>query len=71
MVADNNILFIAHSRWPEAANELKDHLEKVNPKNKEIIIQETGVINAFYTGKKLLAYGYIGDFDPQWLLNTK
>ncbi|NHK30221.1 MAG: DegV family protein [Asgard group archaeon] len=71
MVEDNNILFIAHSRWPEAADELKDYLEKVNPKNKEIIIQETGVINAFYTGRKLLAYGYIGDFDPQWLLKTK
>lgn len=70
MVEDNNILFIAHSRWPEAAEELKTYLKTVNPHKKEIIIQETGVINAFYTGKKLLAYGYIGEFDPDWLLNT-
>jgi DegV family protein with EDD domain len=68
MVDDNNTLFIAHSRWPEAANELKEYLTTVNPKNKEIIIQETGVINAFYTGKKLLAYGYIGKYNPDWLL---
>ncbi|NHJ49978.1 MAG: DegV family protein [Asgard group archaeon] len=68
MVEDSNLLFIAHSRWPEAANELKEYLNTVNPKKKEILIQETGVINAFYTGKKLLAYGYIGKFDPDWLL---
>jgi DegV family protein with EDD domain len=71
MSDDNNTLFIAHSRWPEAAEELEAYLKTVNPKNKEIIIQETGVINAFYTGKKLLAYGYIGEFDPEWLLDTK
>ncbi len=71
MEEDNNTLFVAHSRWPEAAEELKAHLKTVNPNNKEIIIQETGVINAFYTGKKLLAYGYIGEFDPEWLLKTK
>ena len=71
MVDDNNTLFLAHSRWPEAAEEIVNYLNTVNPKNKEIIIQETGVINAFYTGKKLLAYGYIGKFDPNWLLETK
>ena len=71
MVKDNKTLYIAHSRWPEAAEEIKAHMEKHNPDNKEIFIQETGVINAFYTGKKLLAFGYIGDFDPEWLLKTK
>ena len=71
IVEDSNLFFIAHSRWPEAAKELKAHLETVNPKNKEIVIQETGVINAFYTGKKLLAYGYIGKFDSNWLMETK
>jgi len=70
MVDDNSILFLAHSRWPEAAEEIKAHLIKNNPENKEIIIQETGVINAFYTGKKLLAFGYIGKFDSDWLLKN-
>ena len=71
MVEDSNTLFLAHSRWPEAAEEIVAYLKTVNPKNKEIIIQETGVINAFYTGKKLLAYGYIGKFDSNWLMETK
>ncbi|MHA1125397.1 MAG: DegV family protein [Candidatus Heimdallarchaeota archaeon] len=70
MVDDNNLLYIAHSRWPEAAEDIKAHLEKHNPKNKEIKIQETGVINAFYTGKKLLAFGYIGNFNSDWLLKS-
>jgi DegV family protein with EDD domain len=71
MVDDNKTLYIAHSRWPEAAETIKAHLEKHNPKEKEIRIQETGVINAFYTGKKLLAFGYIGNFDSNWLLNAE
>jgi len=71
MHPDNNTLYIAHSRWPEAAKELREYLQKHNPKNKEILIQETGVVNAFYTGRKLLAYGYIGEFDPQWILSKK
>ncbi|MHA1505442.1 MAG: DegV family protein [Candidatus Heimdallarchaeota archaeon] len=71
MVDDNNTLYIAHSQWPEAAEEIKAHLEKQNPKSKEILIQQTGVINAFYTGKKLLAFGYIGKFDSDWLLKAE
>ncbi|MCG3254359.1 MAG: DegV family protein [Candidatus Heimdallarchaeota archaeon] len=71
MVEDNNTIFLAHSRWPEAAEEIVAYLNTVNPKKKEIIIQETGVINAFYTGKKLLAFGYIGKFDSNWLMDTK
>lgn len=71
MVEDNTIMYIAHSRWPEAAEEIKAHLDKHNPKKKEIKIQETGVINAFYTGKKLLAFGYIGKFDSDWLLKAE
>ena len=71
MVDDNNTLYIAHSDWPEAAEQIKAHLEKQNPKSKEILIQQTGVINAFYTGKKLLAFGYIGKFDSDWLLKAE
>ncbi|HUT82980.1 MAG TPA: DegV family protein [Candidatus Bathyarchaeia archaeon] len=71
MVPDSNILFIGHTRWPEAAQEVADYLNKNNPNKKEIIIQEEGVINSFYVGKKLLTLGYIGKFDPEWLLKTK
>ncbi|RLI64779.1 MAG: hypothetical protein DRP02_13355 [Candidatus Gerdarchaeota archaeon] len=60
--------FIAHSRWPEAAEELQQYLLEHNPQKKEIIIQESGVLNAFFTGRKLLAYGYVGEFDPNWIL---
>ncbi|NHJ87114.1 MAG: DegV family protein [Asgard group archaeon] len=71
MIPDNKILFIGHTRWPEAAEEIADYLRKNGPKDIEIIVQEEGVINSFYVGKKLLTLGYIGNFDPNWLLKTK
>ncbi|HUU78151.1 MAG TPA: DegV family protein [candidate division Zixibacteria bacterium] len=64
-------LFVNHSRWPEAADEIANYLRSLPNHNVEIIVQETGVINSFFTGKKLLAFGYIGDYDPDWLLKTK
>ena len=63
-------LFVNHSRWPEAAEEVADFINTVNDKEIEIIIQETGVINSFFTGKKLLTLGYLGDYDHNWLLKT-
>ncbi len=71
MIPENNLLIIGHTRWHEAAEELAKHLQANNPNNKEIIIQEEGVINSFYVGKKLLTLSYIGNFDPDWLLKTK
>ena len=71
MLEENKTIFVNHSRWPEAAQEIADNMKLHNPHNKEIIIQETGVLNSFFTGKKLLSLGYLGKFDPQWLLNTK
>ncbi len=71
MHPDNKTLFINHTRWPEAAEEILKHIEKHNPENKEIIIQETGPLTSFFTGRKLLTMGYIGKFDPDWLLKTK
>ncbi|GAH12016.1 unnamed protein product [marine sediment metagenome] len=46
-------------------------IDKHNPENKEIIVQETGPLTSFFTGRKLLTMGYIGKFDPDWLLKTK
>jgi DegV family protein with EDD domain len=61
--------FVNHSRWPEAAKKIASHLRDYNQnENRKIIIQETGTINAYFTGKKLLTLGYLGDFDPQWIL---
>ncbi len=71
MHQDNKTLFINHTRWPEAAEEIAKYIEKHNPSNKEIIIQETGPLTSFFTGRKLLTMGYIGKFDPDWLLKTK
>ena len=64
-------LFVNHSRWPEAANEIAEHIRALPDHNIEIIVQETGVINSFFTGKKLLAFGYIGEYNSDWLLKTK
>ncbi len=64
-------LIVNHSRWSEAGNEIADFLRKLPNHNVEVIVQETGVINSFYTGKKLLALGYIGKYDHKWLMNTK
>lgn len=64
-------LLVNHSRWPEAGNEIANYLRDLPNHNVEIIVQETGVINSFYTGKKLLALGYIGKYDHQWLMDTK
>jgi DegV family protein with EDD domain len=71
MHPDNKTVFINHTRWPEAAEEIAKHMEKHNPENKEIIIQETGPLTSFFTGRKLLTVDYIGKFDPDWLLKTK
>lgn len=67
---DCDTLFINHTRWPETANELADYLKENNPKNIDIVVQETGVINSFYVGKYFLTIGYIGKFDPDWLMKT-
>jgi len=71
MHPDNKTLFINHTRWPEAADEILKHIEKHNPENKEIIVQETGPLTSFFTGRKLLTVDYIGKFNPDWLLKTK
>ncbi|MBN1328215.1 MAG: DegV family protein [Candidatus Heimdallarchaeota archaeon] len=71
MIPENKILLIGHTRWPEAAEEIAEYLRKNSTNNKEIMVQEEGVINSFYVGKKLLAIGYIGKFNPDWLLKTK
>ncbi|MFW9924117.1 MAG: DegV family protein [Candidatus Thorarchaeota archaeon] len=68
---ETKLLFVGHTRWPEVAEEIAKYLQAHNPNNVDIKIQETGVINSFYTGKKLLIISYIGKFDANWLLQTK
>ncbi|MBN1330246.1 MAG: DegV family protein [Candidatus Heimdallarchaeota archaeon] len=68
---ESNHLFIGHARWPEAAGQIASYLQDNNPKEKKIIIQETGSIVANYVGKKTLTIGYIGAFEKEWLLDIK
>jgi DegV family protein with EDD domain len=70
MHPDGNLIILTHTRWPEAAEEIVAYMKEVNGSDIEIIIQETGPLNSFFTGKKLLAFGYLGKFDPDWLLET-
>ena len=64
-------VMIGHTRWPEAAEEIAEYMHLNNPKNKTIIIQETGAIVANFVGKKTLTIGYLGDYQEDWLQETK
>ncbi|MFW9923594.1 MAG: DegV family protein [Candidatus Thorarchaeota archaeon] len=68
---ESNYVFIGHTRWPEAAEEIAAYMKEHNPEGKEIIIQETGAIVANYVGRKTLTIGYLGEYNNDWLLNTK
>ncbi|MHA1156850.1 MAG: DegV family protein [Candidatus Heimdallarchaeota archaeon] len=67
----SNHVLIGHTRWPEAAEEIATYIKQHNPKNKKIIIQETGAIVANFVGKKTLTIGYLGKYENSWLENTK
>ncbi len=64
-------VFIGHTCWPEAAEEVANYMQQYNPQNKKIIIQETGAIVANFVGKKYLTIGYLGKYENSWLENTK
>ncbi|HUT81913.1 MAG TPA: DegV family protein [Candidatus Bathyarchaeia archaeon] len=68
---ESDYLFIGHTRWPEAAEQIAFYMKENNPKGKKIIIQETGSIVANFVGSKTLTIGYIGAFNKDWLLDTK
>lgn len=71
MDGESEFIFIGHTRWPSAAEEIKAYLENYNTQGKKIIIQETGAIVANYVGQKTLTFGYLGKFNDDWFLNTK
>ena len=71
MSNESDYLFIGHTRWLEAAEDIAAYLKLHNPKNKTIIIQETGTLLANFVGKKTITLGYIGQYDDNWLLKTK
>ncbi len=64
-------VIIGHTRWLEAAEDIVKYMQQYNPKNKKIIIQETGAIVANFVGKKSLTLGYLGEYENSWLENTK
>jgi fatty acid-binding protein DegV len=71
MNGESDYVIIGHTRWPEAAQQMAEDIEKHNPNKKKIIIQETGAIVANFVGKKTLTLGYLGQYDGEWLQNTK
>lgn len=71
MSNESGYLFIGHTRWLEAAEDIASFLKLHNPKNKTIIVQETGTLIANFVGKKTITLGYIGQYDDNWLLKTK
>ena len=68
---DCKTVIISHNRWPEAAEQIADFIQKYHRENNiEVVIQETNPIVANYTGKKLLSLGYIGAFENKWLVDN-
>ncbi|MCF2144177.1 MAG: DegV family protein [Candidatus Heimdallarchaeota archaeon] len=66
-----NTIFIWHVQYPEAAQQLKEEMEKHNTDGKEIIIQEAGPVVGTHVGMYSLAYMYYGDYNSDWILNMK
>jgi DegV family protein with EDD domain len=65
--AITDTVFVWHVRYPEAAQILKDEMEKYNDKGKTIIIQEAGPVVGTHVGLKSLAFKYYGDYDEKWM----
>jgi len=74
LVINNSItdtLFVWHVRSRSKAQRLKEEMEEVNLEGKEIIVQEAGPVIATHVGEHALAYMYIGQYSPSWLLTKK
>jgi len=64
-------IFIWHVEYPEAAQQLKEEMEKYNDQEKEIIIQEAGPVVGTHVGMQSLAFMYYGDYKSKWILEMK
>jgi DegV family protein with EDD domain len=71
MNGESDFVFIGHTRWLKGAQQIAEYINQCNPNNKKIIIQETGAIVANFVGKKTLTIGYLGQYNDDWLKNTK
>jgi len=63
-----DLLFVWHVRAEKFANELKTIMEKDNPNKVEVIVIEAGPVVGVHVGPNALAFMYIGDYKPEWLL---
>ncbi len=63
-----DVLFVWHVRYEKFANELKAIMEEDNPNNVEIIVIEAGPVVGVHVGPDSLAFMYIGNYQPEWLL---
>ncbi|MBD3191172.1 MAG: hypothetical protein GF308_11030, partial [Candidatus Heimdallarchaeota archaeon] len=64
-------IFIWHTRYLDAANELLEIMEKHNSSGKEIRIQEAGPVIGTHIGPKSLGFTYIGEYKKKWLQKMK
>ncbi|MHA1125795.1 MAG: DegV family protein [Candidatus Heimdallarchaeota archaeon] len=63
-----DLLFVWHVRAEKFANELKSIMDKDNPNNVEVVVIEAGPVVGVHVGPGALAFMYIGDYKPEWLL---
>lgn len=66
--AKTDTVFIWHVRNLEFATELKVIMEQNNPNNLDVHIIEAGPVVGTHVGKGALAFMYIGEYNPDWLL---
>lgn len=69
--AITDTIFVWHVRRPEFAEELKQIMEKTNDQKKEIHVIEAGPVVGTHVGPGALAFMYIGNYDPNWLVNSQ
>lgn len=65
--AITDIIVIWHVRCPNDAQQLKEIMEKVNTKGKELIVQEAGPVIGTHVGLCAIAFMYIGRYNKLWL----
>ncbi|MHA1556123.1 MAG: DegV family protein [Candidatus Heimdallarchaeota archaeon] len=65
--AITDTIVIWHVRCPDDAQQLKEKMEKVNTKGKELIVQEAGPVIGTHVGFNAIAFMYIGRYNKRWV----
>ena len=65
--AITDTIVIMHVRCPEDAQKLKTIMERVNVKEKNILVQEAGPVIGSHVGMCAISYMYIGRYNKIWI----